>query len=69
VQERNNHFPNGHTHPTFINTKRVIVRDTKRNPQTIVMANLAFVRALKENADYMLEKTKHMEKDLEDVRQ
>lgn len=66
---RKKHFPNDLTHPAFINTKKVIVMDTRGNPQTIAVTNFAFAGALKANTNYLMTENKQMEKDLEDAKQ
>lgn len=43
--------------------------DTKKNLETIVTTNLAFVGASKENTEYMMVENRKVEKDLEATRQ
>jgi len=45
VQARRNHFLDDHAPPTFIR-ERVIVANTKKNPNVIIIANLAFAGAM-----------------------
>lgn len=68
THERKKHLPNDLSHPTFMHIERVIITNTRRNPQTISIANLAFTGASKENIDFLMVEDKKMEKDLEFVR-
>ena len=38
--------------------------NTRRNPESIVVANLAFVGATKSNIEYLMDKNRQMEKNL-----
>lgn len=58
VQARKKHFSNDLTHPTFINTEKVNVVETRKNPESIATTNLAFARDSKANTKYLMaEKT------------
>jgi hypothetical protein len=49
VQAGKKHFHDGLTHNGFVNTKRVFVTDTRKNPKTTTTTQLSFVGAPKSN--------------------
>lgn len=55
-------FPWWPIHHVFFNTERVIVTDTRKNPQTITTTNLAFAGAAKSNISFLIEEKKQLER-------
>jgi len=43
----------------------IIVADTRKNPNTIAMANLAFAGGVKSNIEYLMAKNKQLENNLQ----
>jgi len=63
VQAWKKHFLDGLASPSLIR-ERVIVIDTRRNLDAIVVVNLAFVGATKSNINYLMAEYKKLAKNL-----
>jgi len=59
VQAQRKNFPNNHTSPAFIR-EMVIVVDTRKNPNVISEANLAFVAITRSNINYLMNKNEKL---------
>jgi len=55
------------TSPLFIR-ERVIVTDTRRNIEAIIVANFSFISETKSNIGYLMVEIREMEKNLQDAR-
>lgn len=64
VQARKKHFPDNFTSLTFIRG-RVIVTNTRRNPNSIATTNLAFTSATNSNTNYMTTVNKQLENNVQ----
>lgn len=68
VQARKKKFPDDLTSLAFIR-ERVIIMDTRRKPEAIAAANLAFACATKSNIEYIVVENRLMEQNLQAARQ
>lgn len=63
VQARKKHFPNDLVSPASIR-ERMIVVDTRKNPNSISATNLSFIGATKSNTKFLTAENKDLEKNL-----
>lgn len=68
VQACKKNFPDDLASPAFIR-ESVIVTNTRKNPNAIVITNLAFIGAEKSNIEYLMAKNKKLAKKLQATRQ
>lgn len=69
LQERQRYFPNNPVHPISINTKKVRTSNTKRNPQAVIAANVAFPTSTQDNTKYVMSRNEQLQKDLTIIKQ